>query len=178
MGTDPAMQVRVTSADPDTPLSIDPNYFATEHDRDTAVGVFRRMRRLFATGPLAGRIERETVPGHGVQTNQEIIDAGLIVGGCGYHAIGTCAMGPDNDDVGGPVPAGTRGGEPTSRGRLGPAGHGLRQPQRAGHGTGLAGSRLHRGSLTAARGGHDARPRTGWVPSGPPRRRSSPAARM
>ncbi len=91
--------LRVTSADPDTPLSIDPNYFATEHDRDTAVGVFRRMRRLFATGPLAGRIERETVPGRGVQTNQEIIDAGLAVGGCGYHAIGTCAMGPNNDDV-------------------------------------------------------------------------------
>ena len=63
------------------------------------MGVFRGMRRLFATEPLAERIERETVPGHDVQTDQEIIDAGLTMGGCGYHAIGTCAMGPNDDDV-------------------------------------------------------------------------------
>jgi choline dehydrogenase len=45
--------IRVTSADPDAPLDIDANYFATEHDRTTAVGVFRGVRRLFATEPLA-----------------------------------------------------------------------------------------------------------------------------
>jgi choline dehydrogenase len=91
--------VHVTSADPDAPLDIDANYFATEHDRTTAVGVFQGMRRLFATGALAKRIERETVPGPAVQADQEIIDAGLTMGGCGYHAIGTCAMGPNDDDV-------------------------------------------------------------------------------
>ena len=91
--------IRLTSADPDAPLDIDANYFATEHDRTTAVDVFRAMRRLFATAPLAQRIERETVPGHDVQADQEILDAGLTMGGCGYHAIGTCAMGPNDDDV-------------------------------------------------------------------------------
>jgi choline dehydrogenase-like flavoprotein len=55
--------------------------------------------RLFTTTPLAERIERETVPGPAVQTDQEIVDAGLVMGGCGYHAIGTCAMGPDDHDV-------------------------------------------------------------------------------
>ncbi len=91
--------IRVTSSEPDAPLDIEPNYLATEHDRATAVGVFHGMRRLFATAPLANRIERETVPGHGVHSDQEIIDAALTIGGCGYHAIGTCAMGPDDDDV-------------------------------------------------------------------------------
>jgi choline dehydrogenase-like flavoprotein len=91
--------IRVCSADPDAPLDIDANYFATEHDRTTAVGVFRGMRRLFATAPLADRIVRETVPGHRVQADQEIIDAALTTGGCGYHAVGTCAMGPDGGDV-------------------------------------------------------------------------------
>jgi choline dehydrogenase len=91
--------IRVSSADPDAPLDIDPNYFATAHDRTTAVGVFRGMRRLFATGRLPARIERETIPGNGVQTDQEIIDAALTSGSCGYHAIGTCAMGPNDDDV-------------------------------------------------------------------------------
>jgi choline dehydrogenase-like flavoprotein len=91
--------IHLTSAHPDAPLDIDANYFATEHDRATAVDVFRAMRRLFASEPLAKRIEHETVPGHAVQTDQEVIDAGLAMGGCGYHAIGTCAMGPDDDDV-------------------------------------------------------------------------------
>ncbi|MCP9955688.1 hypothetical protein [Actinomadura madurae] len=44
-------------------LEIDANYLATEHDRTGTVDVFRAIRRLFATGPLASRIERETVPG-------------------------------------------------------------------------------------------------------------------
>jgi choline dehydrogenase-like flavoprotein len=91
--------VRITSADPDAPLDIDANYFATDHDRTTAVAVFRAMRRLFATEPLAKRVERETMPGPATESDQEILDAGLTMGGCGYHAIGTCAMGPDDADV-------------------------------------------------------------------------------
>jgi choline dehydrogenase len=91
--------IRLTSAHPDAPPDIDANYFAAEHDRATAVDVFRAMRRLFATEPLAERIERETVPGHEAQADQEIIDAGLSMGSPGCHAIGTCAMGPNDDDV-------------------------------------------------------------------------------
>ena len=34
-----------------------------------------------------------------MQADQEIIDAGLTMGGCGYHAIGGCAMGPNDHDV-------------------------------------------------------------------------------
>jgi choline dehydrogenase len=106
---DSAGSVRVTSPDPDAPLDIDPNYFATEYDRTRASRLFRGMRRLFATEPLADRVERETVPGDAVLTDREIIDAALTMGGCGYHAIyrdrhnldrdATCAMGPDDDVV-------------------------------------------------------------------------------
>src|SRR5690606_13175943 len=92
-------RVRVTSPDPDASLDIDPGYLSTEHDRTTSVAVFRAVRRLFATEPLAGRIAHETVPGQRVRTDQEIIDAGLTAGTCGYHAIGTAAMGPGDDDV-------------------------------------------------------------------------------
>ena len=73
--------IQLTWADPDAPLDIDANYFATEHDCTTAVGVLRDMRRLFATGPLAKWIERETLPGPTVQTDQEIIDhQGVFLG--------------------------------------------------------------------------------------------------
>jgi choline dehydrogenase len=34
-----------------------------------------------------------------VQNDQDIIDAGLTTGTPGYHTIGTCAMGPNDDDV-------------------------------------------------------------------------------
>ena len=91
--------IHVTAADPDAPLDIDANYFATEHDRIKAVDIFRAVRRLFATAPLTQRIERETVPGPEVQADEEIIDAGLTTGTAGYHTIGTCAMGSDDDDV-------------------------------------------------------------------------------
>ena len=91
--------VHVTSPHPDAPLDIDANYYATSHDRDVAVGVFRGMRSLFETEPLASRISHETIPGPAVQSDGEIIDAGLTLGGCGYHAIGTCAMGPNDEDV-------------------------------------------------------------------------------
>lgn len=91
--------VLITSADPDAALAISPNYFATEHDRRVGADLFRVMRELFATEPIAKRIEAETVPGPSVREDQDIIDAGLQQGYCGFHAIGTCAMGPGDDDV-------------------------------------------------------------------------------
>ncbi len=59
------------------------------------------MRELFASDALAPHIEHETVPGAAVhdEDDQAIIDTALEQGYCGYHAIGTCAMGPDERDV-------------------------------------------------------------------------------
>jgi choline dehydrogenase len=91
--------VRVTGADPDAPLEIDSNYFSTDHDRDTGVRIFRKMREIFASDPIAARIVAETQPGPGVQDDDDVIEANLAHGYCGYHAIGTCAMGTDDTDV-------------------------------------------------------------------------------
>ncbi len=91
--------VHITSADPDAPLDIDTNYFGTEHDRTTGVAIFRALRGLFGTGPLAKRVVHETLPGPAVETDEEILDFELTVGSAGYHAVGTCAMGPNDDDV-------------------------------------------------------------------------------
>ncbi|MFJ1968164.1 GMC family oxidoreductase [Streptomyces sp. NPDC087903] len=91
--------LHITSADPDAPLTITPNYYGSDHDRAVGTALFRRMRELFEAEPIAGRITAETLPGPGVREDQEIIDAGLDHGRCGYHAVGTCAMGPAEDDV-------------------------------------------------------------------------------
>lgn len=91
--------VRITASGPDALPDIDPGYIATYRDRATSVDIVRAVRRLFAARPLEKWIEHETARGGGVQTNQEIIDAGLRTGSAGYHAIGTAAMGPNDDDV-------------------------------------------------------------------------------
>ncbi|MBG0857140.1 GMC family oxidoreductase N-terminal domain-containing protein [Streptomyces spinoverrucosus] len=91
--------LHITSADPEAPLTITPNYYGSEHDRTVGTALFRRMRELFETVPIADRITAETLPGSETRDDREIIDAGLEHGRCGYHAIGTCAMGPAETDV-------------------------------------------------------------------------------
>lgn len=91
--------LEITSADPQGPLRIDPNYLATAHDREATAGLLRRMRSIFEQSPIAERISHETYPGPHVRSDEELVDAALDGGYCGYHAVGTCAMGPDVDDV-------------------------------------------------------------------------------
>jgi choline dehydrogenase-like flavoprotein len=91
--------VAITSAGPDAPLDIDPQFFSTQHDRETGVAIFHMMRRLFRESPIADYLVRETRPGSDVVSDEAIIDAALDEGYCGYHAVGTCAMGPAEDDV-------------------------------------------------------------------------------
>jgi choline dehydrogenase-like flavoprotein len=57
------------------------------------------MRQLFDASPIADYLVRETRPGTDVTSDEAIIDAALDDGYCGYHAVGTCAMGPADDDV-------------------------------------------------------------------------------
>jgi choline dehydrogenase-like flavoprotein len=91
----------ITSADPDAGLDIDPGYFSSAYDRNVAGDVFRRLREYFATDPIASRITRETFPGPAVASDSEedVVRSALDGGYCGFHAIGTCAMGSAPEDV-------------------------------------------------------------------------------
>ncbi|MET0703561.1 MAG: GMC family oxidoreductase N-terminal domain-containing protein [Mycobacterium sp.] len=91
--------VAISAAHPGAPIVIEPNYLTSAYDRETAANVLRKMREIFAQSPIAERIDHEMFPGADAQTDDEIIDSGLDGGYCGYHAVGTCAMGPDDDDV-------------------------------------------------------------------------------
>ena len=91
--------VAITSADPDAPLRIEPNYLTSEYDRTVTANLMRRARELFAQSPIADRIAHETAPGAGIQSDDELVDAALDDGYTGYHAVGSCAMGPSDDDV-------------------------------------------------------------------------------
>jgi choline dehydrogenase-like flavoprotein len=91
--------VRITSLDPQAPAAIETGYFDAGSDRETGVRIFRTMREIFGHEPIASRIVSETQPGSAVQSDDDVIAANLDSGACGYHAIGTCAMGLDDADV-------------------------------------------------------------------------------
>jgi choline dehydrogenase-like flavoprotein len=91
--------IEITAADPGAPLSIAPNYLSAEPDRETSVGIVRFIRRLYSQPALARFVVEETWPGAGLQRDDEILDAFHRIGGAGYHAAGTCRMGPDAGSV-------------------------------------------------------------------------------
>jgi len=91
--------IQITSADPAAPMRIDPNYLGTDYDRRTAAHLVRRMRTIFEKSPIAERLSHETYPGPDICSDDDLADAALDGGYCGYHAAGTCAMGPSDDDV-------------------------------------------------------------------------------
>lgn len=69
------------------------------YDRETAANLFRSMRAVFEQSHVAERIDRETYPGPRVQSDDELVESALDGGYCGYHAAGSCARGPGDDDV-------------------------------------------------------------------------------
>jgi choline dehydrogenase len=89
----------VTSAEPDAPLRIVPNYLSTSHDREVMTAGFRRTRELFGSGPMADLVDHETVPGAAASSDDEALLEALERGYCGYHAVGTAAMGRDDDAI-------------------------------------------------------------------------------
>lgn len=91
--------VAITANCPDAPLAITPNYLSECSDRQTSVALIRLIRRLFAQPALAPYVVEETWPGADLQRGDEIIDAFHRIGGAGYHAAGTCRMGPDDESV-------------------------------------------------------------------------------
>ena len=89
--------ITITSADPDAPLVITPNYFASAYDREIGVGIVRTVRTLLATEPIASLIDHETQPGPSLSNDDDdaIIESALTSGYCGYHSVATVAMGAD-----------------------------------------------------------------------------------
>lgn len=85
--------VRLTASDPRRPADIQANYLSDPYDREVTLRMFRFLRRLVATPPLAGVIAEETSPGPSLQSDEDIIDAFRTRGQAGLHACGTVAMG-------------------------------------------------------------------------------------
>jgi len=83
--------VLARSADPNALPQIAPNYLGSSHDMDILKAGIAEARRIFATQPLAGHVEHETMPAAGQELDDYIRAAGHSI----YHPVGTCRMGTD-----------------------------------------------------------------------------------
>jgi choline dehydrogenase-like flavoprotein len=92
-------EIRIQSADPAVAPSIDANHFSAEIDRITAVSLFRWLRKLGKQPALAGWIVEETKPGPAIETDADILDNAIKLGGTAFHICGTCRMGSDEGAV-------------------------------------------------------------------------------
>jgi choline dehydrogenase len=91
--------VRITSPDPRAAPAINPNYLATEKDRETLVAGVKALRRIFQASAMARYIVEELEPGKACQSDDEMLDFIRRRGSTTYHPVSTCRMGPDANAV-------------------------------------------------------------------------------
>ncbi|WP_189338401.1 GMC family oxidoreductase [Sphingobium sp. SCG-1] len=76
-----------------------PSLPATEHDRALTVKMFHKAHEILATPPFSTLVKAELMPGTDFENDDAIVAYARKTGGRGYHTLGTCAMGPAEDDV-------------------------------------------------------------------------------
>jgi choline dehydrogenase len=86
--------VTLKSPDPRELPAIRLNLFDNEADFATARAGLRLARKIYGTEPMAGLIDRETIPGAEVQTDEQIDAHVRATAGTTQHPVGTCAIGP------------------------------------------------------------------------------------
>lgn len=90
--------VHSSGPDPDDPPIIDARFLETEYDQKAIVKVFKNIREIAAQGPLANILDKELVPGSNIQTDEQILNYAKASPHV-FHAVGTCRMGPSDEDV-------------------------------------------------------------------------------
>jgi choline dehydrogenase len=91
--------VRLTAADPDAPLAIDPNYFNDPEDMATMIRAVRLSREIGEQAALSEWNGGEYFPGSAVQSDEEIADYVAADVSTWFHPVGTCRMGVGEEAV-------------------------------------------------------------------------------
>jgi choline dehydrogenase-like flavoprotein len=82
----------------DAPV-IDARFLETAADQAAAAPILEVARAVLAEAPAAALIEAEEFPGPSVATRADTVRYSLATGTGLYHAVGSAAMGPGDDDV-------------------------------------------------------------------------------
>jgi|TARA_R110001583_G_scaffold83667_1_gene220822 choline dehydrogenase-like flavoprotein len=91
--------IHINSCDPTAMPVLRPNYHTTEEDCHLMVRTVELAREYAAQPALAEMIEAESYPGPDCRSEADILAAYDKHGSCGYHAVGSCRMGKDEDSV-------------------------------------------------------------------------------
>ncbi len=90
-------RIEINTDDPLAPPSIYPCYLTAPEDRELAVKMFRKVRQIVCSEPLAGFIEDEHEPGRKIESDEDILAWVQRRASTIFHPVGTCAMGPASD---------------------------------------------------------------------------------
>lgn len=91
--------VHAIAPDPDVAPAIRANYLADPRDRTACVGALKLARLVAGQPAFRDFIIRETRPGPGVVSDDDLLAFAQEFGTTSYHPIGTCRMGTDNGAV-------------------------------------------------------------------------------
>jgi choline dehydrogenase len=91
--------VHISAGTPDTPPEIHANYFQDDEDLRVSETIVDNLRSVLGQEPLASEIAAEEFPGTEVGTPEQVVEFARSPGATIYHAVGSAAMGPNDDDV-------------------------------------------------------------------------------
>ncbi|KQR85521.1 sorbosone dehydrogenase [Burkholderia sp. Leaf177] len=91
--------VRLASNDPAAAPVVDTGIFNHPDDLRVSMSGFRFAREILASQPLADMVEREIFPGPDITSEEAIAAHCKRTVKTGYHPVGTCRMGRDDDPL-------------------------------------------------------------------------------
>ncbi len=92
-------RVRLAGPDPEAVPDIVHNYLVAAEDCRLTLRGMALARDLAASPALASLILREDAPGAEADNEEALLDYARRLGSTGYHPVGTCRMGSDDDAV-------------------------------------------------------------------------------
>ena len=85
--------LRIRSPDPAAPPAIQPNYLATQADKDTLIAGLRIARGVMRTRAMQEFVDDEFLPGAATESDEEWLAHVAKTAGTTYHPTSTCMMG-------------------------------------------------------------------------------------
>ncbi len=91
--------LKIRSDDPAAPPAIQPNYLATQNDKDTMVAGLRAVRKVFRSAAMRRYVTEEFWPGADVDSDAGWLEHVAQTASTTFHPTSTCMMGPHDNAV-------------------------------------------------------------------------------
>ncbi len=91
--------VTLSDSDPRSAPLIDPNFLGVDEDMRRSIACFKQAREILMQAEFSELIENEYLPGRKVQTDAELAEYVREWSKTDYHPVGTCKMGPGDDEM-------------------------------------------------------------------------------